>query len=179
MSLTKWMKPIARFEAQVSRCPLTADLASKGFTTGCWEWTGNVRRDGYTKIMIDGRTTYAHRFAYQHFVGVIADGMVIDHRCKNRKCVNPEHLQLVTSSASNFASNGPAAQQASKVHCAQGHPFSPENTIISKQSRGGGVHRQCRICIRARDKERKKLMHDKNNARRIAKGWKPFLSKYD
>lgn len=176
--ITKWMKPLARFEAQIEKLPLSDELAVLGFTSGCWEWTGKVRKDGYAKIKVDGRTTYAHRFAYQHFLGVFADDLVVDHRCRNRKCVNPEHLQVVTTAQSNLVSFGPGTQQAVKTHCPQGHPYDAENTYLERQSRGVGMARMCKTCIRLRDQVRKAENHRQNNLKRLAKGWKPFKSKY-
>lgn len=65
-------------------------------TTGCWNWTKAVRANGYGWC---GRRDWrgsAHRFAYTHFVGPIPDGLTIDHLCRNRRCINPEHLEAVS-----------------------------------------------------------------------------------
>jgi hypothetical protein len=64
---------------------------------GCWEWTGAKDRDGYGTMHHRNRPYRAHRFAYEQFVGPIPDGLVIDHLCTNRGCVNPEHLEPVTN----------------------------------------------------------------------------------
>jgi hypothetical protein len=63
---------------------------------GCWYRYSRARDNGYTTIMVSGRRVGAHRFAYAAFVGDIPEGMEIDHRCRDRGCVNPEHLELVS-----------------------------------------------------------------------------------
>lgn len=60
---------------------------------GCWNFTGHVHRSGYGYT---GQHVYAHRYFYQELVGPIPDGLVIDHLCMNKTCVNPEHLEPVT-----------------------------------------------------------------------------------
>lgn len=65
---------------------------------GCWLWLGSVHKNGYGKFRFAGRVEYAHRVAYLSFVGEIASGLVIDHLCRKRSCVNPAHLEAVTSS---------------------------------------------------------------------------------
>ena len=63
---------------------------------GCWEWTGAVNSNGYGQLAFDGRGQNAHRLAYIAFVGPIPDGHQIDHLCRNRRCVRPDHLEAVT-----------------------------------------------------------------------------------
>ena len=77
----------------------------KPVSNGCWLWTGSVDADGYPRFFlgrVDGKTkiVFAHRWAYQHFVGSIPVGFVVDHIpevCGHRHCVNPKHLQAVRS----------------------------------------------------------------------------------
>lgn len=65
-------------------------------TARCWIWDGAIRLDGYGELRVDGRKTLSHRYSYTLAHGSIPDGLVIDHKCYNRKCVNPEHLQAVS-----------------------------------------------------------------------------------
>ena len=65
--------------------------------TGCWEWNGYLNRGGYGQIKSKGRTFRAHRIYYEHIKGVIPANMEIDHLCRNRRCVNPDHLEAVAS----------------------------------------------------------------------------------
>jgi hypothetical protein len=63
---------------------------------GCWRWTASVNNKGYGRFFARGRYQRAHRFAYEHFVGAIPEGLTLDHLCRNRDCVNPAHLEPVT-----------------------------------------------------------------------------------
>lgn len=66
-------------------------------TSGCWKWTGTLNDNGYGVISIDGRHVRAHRYAWNLLRGDIGEGMQLDHRCRNRACVNPDHLREVTN----------------------------------------------------------------------------------
>lgn len=64
---------------------------------GCWEWLLYIRDDGYGQVKADGRTQLAHRWMYETLRGVdLPDEVFLDHTCRNRKCVNPSHLEPVT-----------------------------------------------------------------------------------
>lgn len=69
--------------------------------SGCWEWQGKVNAvTGYGSKTFGGKTLLAHRWVWQMLLGPIPEGLVINHLCSNRKCVNPAHLQ-VTDQAGN------------------------------------------------------------------------------
>ncbi len=77
----------------LSRVQITED--------GCWEWQGpnsgsNGRGCGYPRMALDGQTVAVHRVVYTHFYGYIPGKKQIDHTCRNRCCVNPLHLEMVT-----------------------------------------------------------------------------------
>ncbi|OGR27289.1 MAG: hypothetical protein A2139_07850 [Desulfobacca sp. RBG_16_60_12] len=64
--------------------------------TGCWLWQGEINRNGYGRVWVNGKRLMAHRVTYEAFHGPIAPGLVLDHLCKNRQCCNPDHLEPVT-----------------------------------------------------------------------------------
>lgn len=81
--------------------PRTQPLAERLFdkveiTPTCWIWTGSISSTGYGRINVKQRPAHAHRVMYELCVGPIADGLHIDHLCRNRACVNPDHLEPVT-----------------------------------------------------------------------------------
>jgi hypothetical protein len=72
---------------------------------GCWEWQGTLSVEGYGVLRIDYAQVKAHRWVYEQRVGPIPDGLVIDHLCRNRRCVNPDHLDVVTLGENTRRSN--------------------------------------------------------------------------
>ena len=118
-------------------------------TDDCWLWTAYTMVNGYGLFGLSkGQTTLAHRFAYQDRVGPIPEGLQIDHLCRVRHCVNPAHLEPVTQLENVRRGNG-GANQTSKTHCPNGHPYSDENTY-SPPCRPTG--RYCRACRRERNR---------------------------
>jgi len=132
--------------------PLRFDLSrfvqeDRGHSTPCWIWTGNVRADGYGQTHYKGKVSKPHRVFYQELVGPIPEGLTIDHLCRVKLCVNPDHLEPV-SAAENLhrqflAGVGLPAYLAQRSACKHGHTFTPENTRI----RTGGS-RICKTCHR-------------------------------
>ena len=121
----------------------------------CWPWTAQVRKGGYGGFRM-GRRQLAHHAAVILDGRNIPEGMVVDHTCRNRLCVNPSHLRVVdvrTNTIENSAA--PAAINAAKTHCVHGHALSGENLISRK--RGG---RDCRACLRARQAKSWKRLAD-------------------
>lgn len=111
----------------------------------CWEWRGWINGMGYGGFYAAKRcgastTTLPHRLAYELVVGVIPDGLVLDHLCRNPPCVNPAHLEPVTN-----AENIRRGIQATKTHCERGHPLSGDNLYVNPSTR----KRTCRTCQRA------------------------------
>lgn len=118
-------------------------------TGTCWIWQGsNDGRYGFTYVeTINGKEkkTSAHRAVYQALVGEIPEGLVIDHLCGNKMCVNPEHLEPVTQQENLMRSESNVARINSlKTHCINGHEFTPENTYRRKDR--PRATRECREC---------------------------------
>lgn len=115
--------------------------------SGCWIWTGNIAvKSGYSRLMLKGRRlVYGHRFSYETFVGPIPKDLVVDHICRTRCCVNPEHLRVVTNKDNILCGIGFAGLNAQKRTCPKGHEYSGDN-IGYCIHRDGSVSRRCRTC---------------------------------
>lgn len=108
--------------------------------TGCVLWLG-ATTSGYGRVHWKGRFGLAHRIVYEMRVGPIPEGLVIDHLCRERSCVNERHLQVVTTGENVLRGVGCTARNAIKTHCLKGHPFDEANTYW--RLTGG---RSCRRC---------------------------------
>lgn len=118
----------------------------------CWPWLAAHDIHGYGKIDVDGRSTGAHRFAYQLAVGPVPAGLTLDHLCRNRPCCNPAHLEPVTNRENVLRGEGLTAHLARQTHCHRGHEFTAENTIRRTRPSGG---RACRECRRINERARR------------------------
>lgn len=118
-------------------------------SNGCVEWTASLNNNGYGTFTADRRTVMAHRWAYEFHVGPIPDGLTIDHLCRNRRCVNPAHLEPVSMRANLLRSAGNAA----KTHCPAGHPYSGSYLHVDPKT----GDRKCHQCRRDRYYAKKKV----------------------
>lgn len=107
-------------------------------TSECWNWTSSKRK-GYGAFGLRNRKTIrAHRWAYENQVKKIPAGLTVDHLCRNRSCVNPAHMELVTNKENILRGIGPTARNKLKTHCINGHSLA--DAKISKKGRN------CRTC---------------------------------
>ena len=111
----------------------------------CWEWKGSLRPKGYPQSVSvggsrqNGLTYRPQRLMFHWFKYPIPDGFTIDHLCKNRKCVNPDHMEAV--------SHGENVVRALKrKYCKRGHPQVPENRYSYRLANGNRRER-CKLCM--------------------------------
>lgn len=122
-------------------------------TESCWLWTGMKSEKGYGLLHVNGKVKRAHQVAYIGITGTkIPEGMQLDHLCRNPACVNPSHLEPVTSRentirgiAARVAAHGPRKR---KEFCKYGHPMSGENLYVRPDGQNA-----CKTCQKA-SKER-------------------------
>lgn len=116
--------------------------------SGCWQWLGKIQ-NGYGVIGEKGRacdkrkSLRAHRYSFECFRYSIPEGLTVDHLCRNRACVNPFHMEIVTRGENVLRGDTVSARNKLKTHCPRGHPYSEENTY--NDGRSG---RRCRQCAR-------------------------------
>ena len=108
--------------------------------TGCWNWDGSIGGNGYGVARVGRSSTSAHRFIYEQEVGPIPPGLEPDHLCRNRGCVNPSHMELVTHAENVLRAMQYTARVLSE-QCKDGHPLDGIRTRS-----GGG--RYCKTCVR-------------------------------
>lgn len=121
---------LLRFESKIHR------------TESCWLWIGSMDGAGYGRFSFEGSASrLAHRIAYTHWHGPIPDGLSLDHLCRVRNCVNPDHLEPVTH-AENIRRGMSGWDHAAKTECPKGHPYDEKNTYHGTNGRA------CRECQR-------------------------------
>lgn len=118
----------------------------------CWLWRGRLNSGGYGRIEVRtegrrgrGKNFGAHVAAYEKFRGPVPKDRQLDHLCRQRMCVNPWHLEIVTQRVNILRGNGWGGRNARKTHCTKGHEFTEANAYIRIVK--GQRHRRCRICL--------------------------------
>lgn len=116
--------------------------------TACWIWCVNVTDQGYgyyhDKVTRKNRS--AHRLIYESLRGPIPESMTLDHLCRVRRCVNPDHLEVVSNRENILRGVSVVAEDARKTHCKRDHPLSGENLKIYAHPTTGGRYRVCLAC---------------------------------
>ena len=111
----------------------------------CWLWQGCHNSGGYGLLVVDGQPRGVHRIVWEGLIGPIPDGLEIDHMCRVRDCVNPDHLRTVTH-AINVGSSKRRRLCGKGLHRMAGH------NVLNTPSTG----RRCRACKAESDKDRKR-----------------------
>lgn len=146
--------PFKQSKSRHSRlCSTECRLLSQveiGGPEDCWLWTGRTNKGGYGRLYHDGSLWVTHRLAYTFWLGAVPEGLVLDHLCRVRNCVNPAHLEPVTQ-AENMRRGIGGWQHAAKTECPNGHPYDEANTYQGTNGRA------CRECQR---------MHQRNYRQR-------------
>lgn len=135
-------------------------------TNDCWLYAGSIDSLGYGKIhsTLNGKTKgyRAHRVTYETLIGPIPEGLVIDHLCRVRSCINPSHLEPVTARVNTLRGEGVLVNKR-KTRCPKGHPYTVENTAYNTMG-----WRLCRECEKNRHKTYYKAHSEK---------WKAYNAK--
>ncbi len=117
------------------------------FTNSCWIWSGHTQTEGYGQFKVNYRQVLVHRFSYGFFFKLI-QGFVVHHICRNRRCVNPDHLVQISQKENK-------ARDLQKF-CKRGHLIQGKNLYIIKHK--GYINKYCRLCfnVRVRNWKRRK-----------------------
>jgi hypothetical protein len=117
--------------------------------SGCWLWTASLR-GGYGQVRFGPSTRAAHVVVFEQLVGAVPDGMELDHLCRIRHCVNPDHVEPVTHRENVLRGEGPAAVNARKTHCDRGHDLADGYRY--------DTGRMCRQCALDRAAEQRRFL---------------------
>jgi hypothetical protein len=137
--------PEVRFLAKVNKN--SGVIGARSELGECWTWAACIQRGGYALFGIKaGESVTAHRFGYELWIGPIPEGLELDHLCRVRHCVRPDHLDPVTGKINQERSPvSPAGINGRKTKCIRNHELSGDNLFVDSQGK-----RQCRICMRIR-----------------------------
>ena len=117
--------------------------------SGCWLWSGSTNGVGYGMVTLFKQHRTIHSVFYEHFIGSVPEGKELDHKCRNRNCFNPNHLEAVTRRENLHRGSHQNMKSHMSGLCKLGHPL----VTISATDRSSGKRGICRICTRRRSSE--------------------------
>ena len=115
-------------------------------SNNCWKWVGRQYVTGYGRYWQNQISYLAHRVSYELYKGNLEKNKVIDHLCRNKLCVNPDHLEQVTISENVMRGEGITAKKSRSSSCPNGHPYPNIPKIVNGW-------RLCKICLRINEKK--------------------------
>lgn len=122
--------------------------------SGCWEWNGRVRRDGYAQTRFGQGMELVHRASYVFYKGEPPEGWEIDHLCRNRLCFNPDHLEAVPKAENVF--RGKQASRKERTHCCRGHALVDGNVYFYRYRRTNGEQRIGKTCLTCQNESQRR-----------------------
>lgn len=133
------------------------------FVGDCWLWTSTKNWKGYGRIHIKIKkksyfSPQAHRLSYIIYKGTIPNKMTVHHKCHNKACVNPDHLEIKTNDENRLEGNCWSAKNARKTKCINGHNFSGNN--LYTYYRNKSKRRGCKICRRNNVRKNRKKKNE-------------------
>ena len=132
-------------------------------TDSCWLWTGCILWHGYGQTYWNKKKEYAHRVSYWIRKGEIPEGLILDHLCRVRSCVNPDHLEAVTYQTNVRRGVGVGKRGLiNEGRCINGHKYDKENTYLAPNN----PYKFCRTCSKAR---LRKIYEKKRSQRSLTK----------
>lgn len=120
---------------------------------GCRFWPGAKQKRGYGTVGYQGKRWLVHKLLYEHFIGLVPEGMELDHLCRNPPCAELTHLEPVTHRENMLRGVSFGAVNARKTACPFGHPYAGDNL-----HRGSDGYRECRTCHRDKERERRRTL---------------------
>ncbi len=141
----------------------TKTTAATPGMTPCIIGRGVDNGQGYLRVTVGGKQCREHRVAWEAQHGPIPKGLQLDHLCRNRACVNVEHMELVTSRENTLRGIGPTAKNSRKQQCKNGHSLQGDNLTLN------GGHRVCKICHRAHSMTYRAKNREAINAKELAR----------